>query len=196
MAPADPLDAKPAPFEGSVNLGGLEKVLGASRLVSASRPRTGNERQHGGDKELICANEEPDHALKMPARWLARNQSWESCSKEAETARRRAITTRCRPGFNSGRDFRANSLSRRRTRLRSTAHPILREVISPICAGEEFPVSSEPRTKYLPWLVLPSALILWNSEARFRRADLGKQRRMARAARAGCQLRTRLRRPG
>jgi len=134
---ANAFDSQPAASKDAMGFNGLKKIVRARRLVTAPGTGTGKNGKHRRDENLVSTNAEPDknHALKMPARWQARNQSCWSWSKEAFTAEGRAMITSCTPGLSSGRLLRANSRSRRRTWLRTTAPPSRREVTSPILAG-------------------------------------------------------------
>ncbi len=61
VAAADPFHAKPASLEISVAFDGLQEILRARGIKTASAARPREQVQHGGKAYLVKADEEPDH---------------------------------------------------------------------------------------------------------------------------------------
>jgi hypothetical protein len=123
------------PPQRTVHLDRFQEVNRTRGLETASRARSAQKRQQRRNKQLITANQkahEKEHqGARIEARSARRNHSSFSARYEARAAVGRAITTNQKPFRNLPCSVRMMSRTRRRTRLRTTAPPILFEVTTP-----------------------------------------------------------------
>jgi hypothetical protein len=119
---------------------------------------------------------------KIPARRASRSHSFSSVTEVAAAADGRAITTSQTPSASSCCRRLTISRSRRRTRFRTTAAPIRREVTNP--TRNFFPPGrcSVPSVSKLPRTVWPSLRTHSNSRASLSRRVAGSRYRPASAS--------------
>jgi len=116
---------------------------------------------------------QPSTFRRNPPRAESAHHSSRKAENFASTAARRGTTTNQRPGGRRRRCRRKISRKRRRTRDRSTAEPVRREVITPRRAGQRSGVARAPRTMRRPCHDAPFSRTAANSARRLRRAALG-----------------------
>ena len=177
MAAADSFHTQPTAVHCAVCLHGFEKILRATRLVTATGSRSAQPKEEGRDRPLIKTDGATDddlHALRYPARAVSARHSSVSAAKVAPTAARRRTTTIQRPAGKRPRFTRKTSRMRRRARLRSTAVPVRRAVMTPIRAGSGVELYQVPRTMKFPCCDFPWDRTAANSARRARRAGFGK----------------------
>ena len=178
----------------------LDHVARARRLEAAPAPLTAKPDEKGRDRPLIQfhqrtnhqrgpryrRNPKPDtHALavherssatvKKPLFTAKPRHSSRRLPKSANAAPRRATITMCNPAANCGRCTRKISLKRRRARLRSTALPTLREVITPPRGKPPAGSIQPPNDKYFPPREIPSSRTRRNSARRCSLAGFGRE---------------------
>ena len=163
MATGDSLQPQPAAAPHSKPFHGLRAVARTRRLEPASPSWAGDDAKQRRHPQLVnpdqlqysplqherqdgsCGEGLPLFLCSTPARRARVSHSPRNCSKLALAALRRAMATTHTPGVHSGRERRINSRSRRRMRLRSTAMPARRDVMSPVRVSVQ-PFST-PRVK-------------------------------------------------
>lgn len=135
MTVTEPAYSQPRAAKKPTPLERLEEVDRTRWLETASGARSTKKRQQGRNEQLITANQkthEQEHqGARIEARSARRNHSSFSARYEARAAAGRAITTHQKPSCNLPCSVRTMSRSRRRTRFRTTAPPILFEVTKP-----------------------------------------------------------------
>lgn len=178
----------------------LDHVARTSRLESAPAPRTAEPDQQRRERPLIqfhqdtnhqrgpgcLRSHEPDtHApaahvrssamVKKPLFAARPRHSSRRLPKSANAAPRRATITMCKPAANCGRCTRKISLKRRRARLRSTALPTLREVITPPRGKPPAGSTQPPIDKYSPARETPFSRTRRNSARPCSLAGIGRE---------------------
>jgi hypothetical protein len=172
--------SQPRPAQKTVLLHRFEEVDRTSRFKTASGARPAQKRQHGRNEHLITANQkthEQEHqGARIEARSARRNHSSFSAEYEACTAAGRAITTNQKPSRNLPCWVRTMSRSRRRTRFRTTAPPILFEVTKPTRNNPCSCAARTPKTMARPRWAVPSDLTRANSTGRTKRFAFEKDK--------------------
>jgi hypothetical protein len=173
MATAKTAHSQPRTAKKSVSLERFEKVSRTGRLKAASGARSTQKRQHGRNEQLITANQkthEQDHqGARIEARSARCNHSSFRARYDARAAAGRATTTNQTPSRNRPCCVRTTSRSRRRTRFRTTAPPILFEVTKPTRNELSSCWIRTPNTSVLPRCAIPSDFTRPNSTGRTRR---------------------------
>lgn len=175
-----PAQSQPRSTKKTVPLERLEEIDRTSRLEPAPGARSAQKRQDRRNEQLITANQkthEQEHqGARIEARSARRNHSSFSAPYDARAAAGRAITTNQKPSRSLPCWVRTMSRSRRRTRFRTTAPPILFEVTKPTRNNFSSSLASTPNTSVRPRCAVPSDLTRVNSTGRTRRLAFGNDK--------------------
>ena len=158
----------------------LQKIFRAGRLKPASGAWTTDRHQERREGKLISsntnANQGAHQALRIEARPARRNHSPSNSRYVAFAAETRATITIHVPATIWFWCLRTTSRRRRRTRLRTTALPIVREVTKP--ARNPGPSARrKPRIRKFPRSTRPCFLTRSNSAGLVNRRVLGNVKR-------------------
>ncbi len=183
MAAGDPLGAEPCAPYGAMSADGLQRILRATRIEATAAPHPTQSVQERPQRPPVTVDEEDQERFhaergKIESLRARSNHSSRNSAKVALAAADLATVMTSQPGSMTGRCRRQISLSRRRVRLRMTAPPTRRDVISPNRVSPWVGSSLMLRRRYLPCTVLPSSRTSANSRPRRTRAARGKRSRL------------------
>lgn len=162
---------------------GLQGVLRATRLEAATAPHPTQGVQERPQSPPVTVDEEDKERFhaergKIESLRARSNHSSRNSAKVALAAADFATVMTSQPGNTTGRCRRQISLRRRRVRLRMTAPPTRRDVISPKRVSPSEGSAVILRRRYLPCTVLPFSRTSANSRPRRTRAARGKRSRL------------------
>jgi len=183
MATADPFQTQPWSAADAVHLTRLQEICRAAWHIAAPRAGSTQRQQNGPECQLITSNDEANESEHQASRSNRRAAfaKWRHSSRrlanDALAAAARATRVNQTPGCRFGLSARTISLSRLRTRLRSTAPPTRREVTKPTRDPSSSATCSTVRTMNPPWTERPSARTRAYSPLRTSRAARGKRSR-------------------
>lgn len=140
VTPANPARSESQSTPRAMNPDRIGQIRRAGGFKATSAPWATDHLERGRDEQLIGPNQKQEDKRhgrggKIESRRARSNHSPRKSSSEASAAEDFATITIQLPGGIMGKECRATSRKRLRTRLRTTAPPTLRDVMMPMRAG-------------------------------------------------------------
>lgn len=155
MAAGDPLGTEPCAPDGTMSADSLQRILRTTRVEAATAPHPAQGVQERPQRPPVAVDEEDQERFhaergKIESLRARSNHSSRNSAKVALAAADLATVMTSQPGNMTGRCTRQISRRRRRVRLRITAPPTRRDVMSPKRVSPPSGSSLMLRRRYLP----------------------------------------------